>query len=241
MTNTTNTELPRRALIVLTSHDQLGSTGKKTGAYLAEITHVYWTLIRAGIEVDFVSPKGGQVPLDGVDRADAENASFLDDRAALARLHASHAPAQVDASRYAAIYFAGGHGTMWDLPGDAGLARIAAQIYEAGGIVSAVCHGPAGLVNIRLSTGAYLVANKQLAAFTDEEERAVGLTEVVPFLLASTLTERGARHIAAPNFQKNVVVSERLITGQNPASARGVGEALVAALAAPARANRSIA
>jgi putative intracellular protease/amidase len=171
------------------------------------------------------------VPLDGIDRTDADNASFLDDGAALARLHASLTPAQVEASRYAAIYFAGGHGTMWDLPDDAGLARIAAQIYEAGGFVSAVCHGPAGLVNIQLSSGAYLVANKQVAAFTDDEERAVGLTEVVPFLLASRLVERGARHVPAPNFKANVIVSERLITGQNPASARGVGEALVAALA----------
>ena len=226
----TSTKLPRRALIVLTSHDRLGATGKQTGAYLAEITHAYWALANAGIEVDFVSPKGGTIPLDGVTRDDADNARFLDDAGAVARLHASLRPDQVEASRYAAIYYAGGHGTMWDLPDDAGLATIAAQIYEAGGYVSAVCHGPAGLVNIKLSSGAYLVAGKQVAAFTDEEERAVGLTEIVPFLLATKLGERGARHVPAPNFQANVVASERLITGQNPASARGVGEALVAAL-----------
>jgi putative intracellular protease/amidase len=221
----------RRTLIVLTSHDQLGTTGKATGAYLAEITHAYWTLVDAGIEVDFVSPRGGQVPLDGVDRKDADNARFLDDDAALARLHASLRPDQVDPARYGAIYYAGGHGTMWDLPDDAGLANIAAAIYEAGGVVAAVCHGPAGLVNIKLSNGQYLVAGREVAAFTDEEERAVKLTEVVPFLLASTLVERGARHIAAPNWAAHVVVSERLITGQNPASARGVGQALVTTLA----------
>jgi putative intracellular protease/amidase len=177
-----------------------------------------------------VSPKGGAAPLDGVDRKDADNAQFLDDPTAMERVQNTLRPDQVDPARYAAIYYAGGHGTMWDLADDAGLARIAATIYEAGGIVSAVCHGPSGLVNIKLSSGEYLVAGKELAAFTDEEERAVELTDVVPYLLASTLVQRGARHIPAPNFKANVVTSERLITGQNPASARGVGEALVAAL-----------
>lgn len=226
----TASHLPRRTLIVLTSHAKLGSTGKSTGAYLSEITHVYWVLVRAGIEVDFVSPQGGQVPLDGLDREDADNALFLDDSAAIERLNHSMRPDDVDPSRYAAIYYAGGHGTMWDLPGEARLALIAAKIYEAGGIVSAVCHGPAGLVNIKLSSGTYLVAGNEVAAFTNEEERAVQLTEVVPFLLASTLVERGARLVAAPNFTNNVVISGRLITGQNPKSARGVGDALVVAL-----------
>jgi len=220
-----------RILIALTSHDQLGTTGKKTGAYLSEISHVYWTLVDAGLEVDFVSPKGGHAPLDGVDRDDADNARFLDDATAMARVARTLRPDQVEATKYAAIYYAGGHGTMWDFPDDAGLARIAARIYEAGGIVSAVCHGPSALVNVKLSTGKYLVASKQVAAFTDDEERAVKLTDIVPFLLASKLVERGARHVPAPNFAANVVVSERLITGQNPASARGVGKALVAQLA----------
>jgi putative intracellular protease/amidase len=220
----------KRTLIVLTSHDVLGTTGKATGAYLSEISHVYNTLAKAGIAIDFVSPKGGRIPLDGVDRKDADNAAFLDNTAAIEALHASFSPDQIDPSKYAAIYFAGGHGTMWDLPDNAGLQKITAAIYEAGGIASAVCHGPAGLVNVKLSNGQYLVANKQIAAFTDDEERAVELTEVVPFLLASTLTARGAKHQPAPNFKANVVVDQRLITGQNPASARGVGEAIVAAL-----------
>ena len=221
-----------RILIALTSHDQLGTTGKKTGAYLSEISHVYWTLADAGLEVDFVSPKGGHVPLDGIDRKDADNARFLDDAAVMARITQTLRPDDVDPSRYAAIYYAGGHGTMWDFPDDARLAQIAARIYEAGGVVSAVCHGPSALVNIKLSSGRYLVASKDVAAFTDDEERAVQLTDVVPFLLASKLVERGARHIPAPNFAANVVVSERLITGQNPASARGVGQALVAQIGA---------
>jgi len=149
----------------------------------------------------------------------------------MARLHASLRPDGVDPARYAAIFYAGGHGTMWDLPDNATLGAITAAIYEAGGIAAAVCHGPAGLVNVKLSTGKYLVDGKDLAAFTDAEESAVGLTNVVPFLLASTLTARGARHKPAANWAANVVVSDRLITGQNPASARGVGEAIVSALA----------
>jgi putative intracellular protease/amidase len=226
----TNTNQNPRALIVLTSHDQLGTTGKQTGAYLSEVTHVYWQLLRAGIAVDFVSPRGGAAPLDGVSRDDADNARFLDDATAMAAVGATLRPDQVDPSRYAAIYYAGGHGTMWDLPDDAGLQRIAAAIYDAGGHVAAVCHGPSGLVNIKLASGAYLVAGKDVAAFTNAEETAVELTKVVPFLLADALVAHGARHRPAANFAANVVVSERLITGQNPASARGVGAALVAAL-----------
>lgn len=231
--------MSNRVLIVVTSHNQLGTTGKSTGAYLPEITHAYWRLAEAGLEVDFVSPKGGEVPLDGIDRKDADNARFLDDAALMARLHASLRPDQVRADRYAAIYFAGGHGTMWDLPDNAALARIAAAIYEAGGVVSAVCHGPAGLVNIKLSTGDFLVAGKRVAAFTDDEERAVKLDGVVPFLLASTLVERGATHVPEANWQPNTVVDQRLITGQNPASARGVGEALATALTARSESLRA--
>ncbi|MCU0683528.1 MAG: type 1 glutamine amidotransferase domain-containing protein [Polyangiaceae bacterium] len=224
--------MPKRALIIVTNHDRKGDTGKPTGAYLAEITHPHEALRAAGITVDFASPKGGRVPLDGVDRSDPANAAFLDDEALVARLHRSLRPDQIDPSNYDAIFYAGGHGTMWDFPDDLGLARVAAAIYERGGVVAAVCHGPAGLVNVKLSSGEWLVAGQDVAAFTNDEERAVGLAEVVPFLLADRLVERGARHHPAPNFQANVVVSGRLVTGQNPASARGVGEA-VAKLLAP--------
>ena len=115
---------------------------------------------------------------------------------------------------------------MWDLADNTELAAIAAQIYDNGGVVGAVCHGPAGLVNIRLGNGKYLVDGKNVSAFTNEEERAVGLYDTVPYLLADALRERGATHLPAPNFQKQVVVSERLVTGQNPASATGVAEAM---------------
>ena len=222
--------MPRRALIAVTSHAELGTTGKPTGAYLAEISHPHAVLRAAGWDVDFVSVRGGAVPLDGVSRKDPVDAALLDDAATLARLHASAAPRDVDASRYDAIFYAGGHGTMWDLPKADDLAAIASAIYQRGGVVAAVCHGPAGLLPIRLADGTPLVRGKEVAAFTNDEEAAVGLTDVVPFLLADTLVERGAIHRPAPNWSRHVVVCERLVTGQNPASAGGVAEAIVSLL-----------
>lgn len=225
--------MTKRILIAVTSHDKKGTTGEATGAYLAEITHPLEVFTKAGFAVDFVSVRGGRVPLDGVERKDPINAAFLDDVAAVDKLHASAAPGDIDAGKYDAILFAGGHGTMWDFPDEPTLPKIAAAIYDAGGVVGAVCHGPAGLVNVRLGSGQLLVAGKRVAAFTNEEERAVGLVEVVPFLLADKLTERGAVHDPAPSWQKHVITSERLVTGQNPASAAGVAEAMVELLERP--------
>ncbi len=227
-----------KVLFVLTSHGELGETGRPTGFYLPELTHPLQAFRQAGMDFDLVSPRGGRPPMDGANRNDPLNAAFLDDPEMMARLASTRSPSQVDAGEYAAILYVGGHGTMWDFADDGELARIAADIYEAGGVVAAVCHGPAGLVNVRRADGSYLVAGREVAAFTNDEEAAVGLTGVVPFLLESRLAERGATIVRAPNFQANVVVSERLVTGQNPASARGVGEAAAAlaaaAVAAPA-------
>lgn len=219
--------MSKRVLVVLTSQSTKGPNGGPTGAYLPEVSHPYEVFQRAGFAVDFASVKGGKVPLDGVDRKDPVNAAFLDDAKLVERLHQSAKPSEVDPAKYDAIFYAGGHGTMWDFPQEEGLQEAARRIYEKGGIVAAVCHGPAALVNIKLSNGEYLVEGKEVSAFTNEEERAVGLAEVVPFLLQDKLTERGAKLQLAPKWAKKVVVSERLITGQNPASARGVAEAVV--------------
>jgi putative intracellular protease/amidase len=217
----------QRVLFVLTSHDTLGNTGKETGFYLPEMTHPYEVFEQAGIEVEFVSPKGGKAPMIGVDLQDLSNKTFLDDAAKLAKVENTLTPAAIDASRYDGIFYCGGHGTMWDFPQNSELASIAAQIYEAGGVVGAVCHGPAGLVPVHLSNGKPLVAGKTVAGFSNAEEVAVGLADVVPFLLADKLTALGATHTQADNFQAHVEVSDRLVTGQNPASARGVGEQMV--------------
>jgi len=217
----------QKVLIVLTSHDTLGETGKETGFYLPEVTHPLDAFTQAGLTVDFVSPKGGKAPMVGIDLEDPLNKAFLDDLEQVARVENTLNPAQIDPAEYGAIFYAGGHGTMWDFADNRELARIAAAIYEAGGIVGAVCHGPAALVNIKLSDGEYLVANKTVAAFTNEEETAVGLTDIVPFLLEAKLIERGANFTKVANFQVCVVECDRLVTGQNPASAAGVGEKMV--------------
>lgn len=222
--------MSQKVLIVLTSHDTLGNTGKETGFYLSEVSHPVEVFDRAGLKVEYVSPKGGKAPMTGSDRTDPINAAFLDNPEKMAQVENTLHPTQINPSEYAAIFYAGGHGTMWDFPENMDLARIAASIYEQGGIVGAVCHGPAGLVNIRLSNQEYLVAGKVVSGFTNEEEEAVGLTEVVPFLLEKTLIDRGATVEKAPNFQPKTVVSDRLVTGQNPASAAGVAEQIVALL-----------
>lgn len=224
----------KKVLFVLTSHDRKGT--KPSGYFLSEVTHPHRVLQQAGFAIDFVSPAGGKAPVDpdGFDLKDPINAEFWNDAARRSSVEQTKTPAQVRAEDYAAIFYAGGHGTLWDFPDQRELARLAAQIYERGGVVGAVCHGPAGLVNVKLSNGQYLVAGKDVSAFTNEEERAVELDQVIPFFLADRLVERGARHHPAPLWQPQVVVSERLVTGQNPASATGVGEAMVQLLQAQA-------
>ena len=223
-----------RILFVLTSHDRKGPAGADaapSGFYLSEVSHPHQVLAGAGHAIDFVSPKGGRTHVDGLDLTDPVNAAFWNDPTLRGATENTLAPTAVDPDAYAAIFYAGGHATMWDFPDDIGLAAIAARIYERGGVVAAVCHGPAGLVNVKLSNGRHLVDGKDVSAFTNDEERAVGLHATVPFLLADALKARGARHLSAPNFQAQVVVSERLVTGQNPASARGVAEAMLPLLA----------
>lgn len=133
----------------------------------------------------------------------------------------------LDVSRYDAVFYAGGHGTMWDFPRDPDVARVGREVYERGGVVAAVCHGPAALVNLTLSDGTYLVAGKRVAGFTNDEEKAAGVADVVPFLLADALVGRGARHEPGPDWQAQVVVDGRLATGQNPASATPLAEEVV--------------
>jgi putative intracellular protease/amidase len=225
----------KKILFVLSSHDRKGNTGKPTGYYLPEAAHPWQVLDTHGYEVDFASPKGGTPPMEGGDTTDPVCLQFLRNEKVTKKLSNTLTPAQVKPGEYAAIYFVGGHGTMWDFPDNQSLAGIAREIYEEGGVVSALCHGPAALVNLKLSNGEYLVKDKKLAAFTDDEERAVNLDGVVPFMLETTLRQRGAKHIHAPNWQANVVVDGRLVTGQNPASAEGLGLAISGLLGSAAQ------
>lgn len=213
-------------LVVTTSHATKGSTGQPTGFYLAEVTHPVAVFDAAGIPVEYASIQGGEPPVDGLDLNDPVNARYWADERFRAAIRSTKCLADVDASRYAAIFFAGGHGTVWDFPDSPAVHDKTRAVWEAGGVVGAVCHGPAALVNVRLSDGNPLVAGRKVAAFTDEEERAVGLQDVVPFLLSSRLAERGAQLQPGDNWSVQVAVDGRLVTGQNPQSATRVGEAI---------------
>lgn len=213
-------------LCVVTSNPIKGDSGQPTGFWLSELTHPLAVLEDAGIPVDLASIRGGQPPVDGFDLKDDANARFWGNPEFRSALANTLCLADVDPSQYSAVFFAGGHGTMWDFADSLAAQRVIRRIYEAGGIVSAVCHGPAALVNAKLSDGTFLVSGKNVASFTDQEEEEVQATKIVPFLLASTLTAHGAHHHPAPNWTANVVVDGRVVTGQNPASAKGVGEAV---------------
>ncbi len=218
-------------LCVVTSHPIRGDSGEPTGFALVELTHPLEVFDEAGIPYEIASIRGGHPPIDFFDLTDKANAHYWQDKNFRSALADSLILKDLDPSRYSAVFFAGGHGTMWDFADSEAVQKVIRQIWEAGGIVSAVCHGPAALVNATLSDGSYLVAGKRLAAFTDEEEAEVGYTNVVPYLLASTLKDRGALHRPAANWSENVVIDGHLVTGQNPSSAHGVGEAIVARLA----------
>ncbi len=212
-----------KVLFVLSGHPVKGSTGKPTGWYLTEAAHPWKVLHDEGIEVDFMSAKGGKPPVDGFNLEDPVNKEFWENPEVKKKLENTLTPDHVDINDYKAIHFVGGHGAMWDFPDNSEIARLAGAMYDNNGIVAAVCHGPAGLVNVKLKNGKWMVDGKTVAAYTNAEEEAGGMTNVVPFLLESKLKERGATHIAAPNKTENVQVDGRLITGQNPASARLVG------------------
>lgn len=217
-----------KALIVVTGHNQLGDTGEETGWHLSEVSHVYWPLINAGFAVEFASPSGGEALMDqeSIKLDDPENKSFID-KLKIANALETMALREVNPDQYQVIYFAGGHGTMWDFPDNPNIDEITRIIYEKGGIVAAVCHGPAALTSVKLTDGEYLVSGKKVNSFTDEEERAVGKEDVVPFLLETRLRERGAHFEGGSNFSEKVVADGRLITGQNPQSASALGREIV--------------
>jgi putative intracellular protease/amidase len=217
----------KKILFVVTSHDKKGSTGEATGFYLSEVTHPWEVLHNAGYEIDFVSPQGGKAPIDGFNLEDAVNKKFWENTEYRNKIEHTKKPSDVKPEEYVAIFYAGGHGAMWDLADNKELAIIAQKIYENNGVVSAVCHGPAGLVNIKLSNGKYLVDGKNINAFTNEEEKAVKLENVVPFMLETKLIERGAKFEKSGLWQEHVTTDQRVVTGQNPQSAHAVGEAVL--------------
>lgn len=221
-----DSKMPKKVLFVVTSHGELGDTGKPTGYFLSEVTHP-WSEVSREFEIDVVSPKGGKSPVTGFDLDDPINRKYWEDEAWQKKMDHTLTPAQVNPDDYAAIYYAGGHGAMWDLPDNKEIAAIAEKIYANGGVVAAVCHGPAGLVNLKREDGKYLVDGKKFDSFTDEEEKLNGSQDIVPFMLQSKLQERGGIFDGAKPWCDHVVVDGRLVTGQNPQSALDLGKKLV--------------
>jgi putative intracellular protease/amidase len=230
----------RRVLIVTTSHAKLGKTGRRTGVWLEELAAPYYALREAGAEVTVASIRGGEIPFDPrstgeeqLDQPVPETARrFLADPDAMATAKDSPSIDEIDAASFAAIYLPGGHGAMWDMPSNPTLAGIVGSLFDTGKIVSAVCHGPAGLVSAKRRDGRPLVDGKRVSSFTDSEEKALGLAEVVPFLLGTRLRELGGRFEGGPRWQPFVVRDGNLITGQNPMSSTLLAERVIEALEA---------
>lgn len=215
-----------KVLIVVTSTANMGSSDETTGFWLSELTHPYYAITDHGISVDIVSIEGGKAPIDerSFDLGDELNKRFMETPKLVEQIENSKALRDVNSADYAAIVFAGGHGTMWDFPDNAAVNDKAVEIYERGGVVAAICHGPAALVNMKLSNGINLINGKKVAAFTNEEEDIVGLSQVVPFSLEDKLKDNGAVFVGLPAWSENVIVDGNLVTGQNPQSAAGVGK-----------------
>lgn len=215
-----------KVLIVVTSHDKMGTSETETGYFLSEVSHPYMVFHEAKIPVDIVSIKGGEAPADpkSLDFKDKKNEIFFNRLNGKDLLANTKKLSDVNIKDYKAIVYAGGHGTMWDFPNDPSVLKKTAELYEAGGVVAAVCHGPAALVNIKLSNGKYLVDGKNVTAFTNAEEDAIDLSKYMPFMLETKLKQRGAKFSNSALWQKKVVTDGRLVTGQNPASADGLAQ-----------------
>ncbi|MEA3090142.1 MAG: hypothetical protein QOJ04_1484 [Caballeronia sp.] len=222
-----------KLLMVLTSHDQLGDTGRKTGFWLEEFAAPYYVFKDAGVEITLASPKGGQPPLDPKsDEADSQTDAtrrFKSDKDAQAVLASTIKLSTVSSAACDAVFYPGGHGPLWDLAEDPQSIALIETMYADGKIVAAVCHAPGVLRHVKAPDGSPLVQDKAVTGFTNSEEEAVGLTKVVPFLVEDTLKQIGGKYSKGPDWQSHVVVAGNLITGQNPASSEAAAKALLTA------------
>ncbi|MEO0827571.1 MAG: type 1 glutamine amidotransferase domain-containing protein [Cyanobacteria bacterium J06635_15] len=223
-----------RILMVLTSHNQLGNTGKPTGFWLEEFAAPYYAFVDAGAKVTLASIQGGQPPIDPKsDQDDAQTETtrrFLDDADAKQALANTMPVSKADAGDYDAIFLPGGHGTMWDFPESETLTNLIEAFDEEEKVIAAVCHAPAALVTVKTASGEPLVKGKAVTAFTDSEERGVELETVVPFMLETRLRELGANFESGADWTPMVRQDQYLITGQNPASSEPAARAVLEAL-----------
>jgi putative intracellular protease/amidase len=221
-----------RVLIILTSHASLGASGKRTGFWFEELAAPYYELRDAGARVDLASPAGGRPPADPASEKDPPPvvARLLADRDAMSKLETTARIDRISAEDYDAFFVAGGHGVMWDLATDPALARLLGRAADAGKVVAAVCHGPAALVGVKLASGESIVKGRRVAAFSNEEERLVQLSDTVPFALETRLTELGADYRRGPSWSAFAVRDGNLVTGQNPQSSVKTAREVLAAL-----------
>ena len=223
-----------KILMVLTSHDQLGNTGKKTGFWLEEFAAPYFAFKDAGVQLTLASPKGGQPPLDPKsDEPDAQTEAterFRNDCAAQSALASTAVLSSVKADDYDAIFYPGGHGPLWDLAEDKHSIALIEAFYKAGKPVAAVCHAPGVLRHAKGADGQPLVRGKKVTGFTNSEEETVQLTHVVPFLVEDELKAKGGIYSKGPDWASYVLTDGLLLTGQNPASSQAAAEALLAKL-----------
>lgn len=217
----------KHVLMVVTTADKM-KDDHKTGLWLSEFGEAYVEFAKSGYDVTVASPLGGKAPVDDRSLEGETPQEILDTAQHLENTVALDAI--TDGSQFDAIFLPGGHGTMFDLPDNKKLQALIRELYEADKVVAAVCHGPAGLVGVTLSDGTPLVAGKDVAAFTDEEERETTLDRFMPFLLETRLRELGANVVAAPNWTNNVQTAGNLVTGQNPQSTVSVAEEVVSRL-----------
>ncbi|WP_145950178.1 type 1 glutamine amidotransferase domain-containing protein [Paenibacillus sp. Y412MC10] len=213
----------KKILIVVTNHSDI-QEGRKTGIWLSEFAEAYLEFIKQGYKVTVASPLGGRSPVDPNSVNDETPSEILE---SAEHLENTVPIGAVSVNDFDAVFLPGGHGTMYDLPENQLLHQLVRDFYEAGKIVAAVCHGPAGLTGVKLSNGQPLVAGKRVNAFTNGEEAQTGLDTVLPFLLESKLRELGAIYVAAPDWTSHHEVDGNLITGQNPQSTLAVTKTII--------------
>ena len=220
-----------KVLMVLTSHNQLGATGKLTGFWLEEFAAPYYVLAGAGVEITLASPNGGQPPLDPKSDEPAFQTEatirFKQDKEAQAALANTLKLQDVSAEDYDAVFYPGGHGLMWDLVEDGFSIALLEKMYSSGKLIAAVCHAPAVLRNAKAPDGTPLVRGKAVTGFSNTEEAAVELTAVVPFLLEDALIAEGANYSKDLDWRPYAITDGSLITGQNPASSELVAKTLL--------------
>lgn len=220
-----------KILLVLTSHDQLGDTGKKTGFWLEELAAPYYALKDAGAEIVLASPNGGQPPLDPKsDDPDAQTDDtrrFKADPEAQAALASTVVLSSVKAEDFDAVFYPGGHGPLWDLANDADSIALIEAFAKADKPTGFVCHAPGVLKSVNGPDGKPLVNGRKVTGFTNSEEEAVGLTDVVPFLVENVLTANGGDYSKGPDWGSYVLTDGKLVTGQNPGSSHAAAEALL--------------